>query len=48
MPVQNLRDTDAEVYEAVRAELGRQRNSIELIASENFTSRAVMEAMGSV
>lgn len=48
MPVQNLKDTDAEVYEAVRAELGRQRNSIELIASENFTSRAVMEAMGSV
>ncbi|NLY52252.1 MAG: serine hydroxymethyltransferase [Firmicutes bacterium] len=39
---------DPEVYEALRRELERQRNSIELIASENFVSRAVLEAAGSV
>ena len=48
MPIDNLKHTDADVYNAICAELGRQRNCIELIASENFTSRAVMEAMGSV
>lgn len=39
---------DPEVAEAIRAELVRQRNTIELIASENFTYRAVLEAQGSV
>lgn len=39
---------DPQVAAAVSAELSRQRDSIELIASENFTSPAVMEAMGSV
>ena len=39
---------DQEVAVAISAELSRQRDSIELIASENFTSPAVMEAMGSV
>ena len=39
---------DQEVAAAISAELSRQRDSIELIASENFTSPAVMEAMGSV
>jgi glycine hydroxymethyltransferase len=43
-----LRRTDPEIYDAVMAEEKRQRENIELIASENFTSRAVMEAQGSV
>lgn len=43
-----LAHNDAEVYQAITAELTRQRSSIELIASENFTSPAVMEAVGSV
>ena len=41
-------DADPEVAQLLEAELGRQRDSIELIASENFTSPAVMEAVGSV
>jgi glycine hydroxymethyltransferase len=43
-----LRKTDPEIFDAVAAEEKRQRENIELIASENFTSRAVMEAQGSV
>ena len=43
-----LADTDPEIAEAIRQELGRQRDEIELIASENIVSRAVMEAQGSV
>jgi glycine hydroxymethyltransferase len=43
-----LRKVDPEIYNAVIAEEKRQRENIELIASENFTSRAVMEAQGSV
>lgn len=39
---------DKELYAAIRGELARQRNKIELIASENFVSEAVMEVMGSV
>lgn len=39
---------DPEIAAAIGEELGRQRNKIELIASENFVSPAVMEAMGSV
>ncbi len=42
-----LRKADPEIYDAVMAEEKRQRENIELIASENFTSRAVMEAQGS-
>jgi len=42
-----LRKVDPEVYDAIIAEEKRQRENIELIASENFTSRAVMEAQGS-
>ncbi len=48
LPNGNLKKTDPEIYEAVIAEEKRQRENIELIASENFTSRAVMEAQGSV
>jgi glycine hydroxymethyltransferase len=43
-----LGEADPEVAEAVRLELGRQRDEIELIASENIVSRAVLEAQGSV
>jgi len=43
-----LRKQDPQVAEAINLELGRQRDKIELIASENFVSRAVMEAMGTV
>jgi glycine hydroxymethyltransferase len=42
-----LRRVDPEIYDAIQAEEKRQRENIELIASENFTSRAVMEAQGS-
>lgn len=41
-----LKKNDPEVYEAVMSETGRQRNKIELIASENFVSETVMEANG--
>jgi len=44
----SLRDADPEIAEAVKLELGRQRDEIELIASENIVSRAVLEAQGSV
>jgi glycine hydroxymethyltransferase len=44
----SLAESDAEVAEAIRLELGRQRDEIELIASENIVSRAVLEAQGSV
>ena len=43
-----LAETDPEIAGAVKAELGRQRDEIELIASENIVSRAVLEAQGSV
>jgi glycine hydroxymethyltransferase len=43
-----LRRVDPEIFAAIQAEEKRQRENIELIASENFTSRAVMEAQGSV
>jgi glycine hydroxymethyltransferase len=43
-----LAETDPEIAEAIRLELGRQRDEIELIASENIVSRAVLEAQGSV
>ncbi|MDQ6764914.1 MAG: serine hydroxymethyltransferase [Verrucomicrobiota bacterium] len=42
-----LRKVDPEVFDTIAAEEKRQRENIELIASENFTSRAVMEAQGS-
>ncbi len=44
----NLATADAEVFGMVENELERQTNHLEMIASENFTSPAVMEAMGSV
>jgi glycine hydroxymethyltransferase len=44
----NLATADAEVFGMIENELERQTNHLEMIASENFTSPAVMEAMGSV
>ena len=44
----DLKNVDSEVFDAIRNELGRQRHEIELIASENIVSRAVLEAQGSV
>jgi glycine hydroxymethyltransferase len=43
-----LAETDPEIARAIELELGRQRDEIELIASENIVSRAVLEAQGSV
>ena len=43
-----LRERDREVYDVVMREESRQENKLEMIASENFTSRAVMEACGSI
>lgn len=45
---ETLSDRDPAVFGAIRQELGRQRNEIELIASENIASRAVIEAQGSI
>lgn len=44
----SLHQSDPELYDSIRAELGRQQDQIELIASENIVSRAVLEAQGSV
>ena len=44
----HLQDFDPQIYSAIRHELERQNNKLELIASENFTSIPVMQAMGSV
>ena len=45
---ENLKKNDPEIYSWVIEELNRQRNTLELIASENFTSPAVLEAQGSI
>ena len=45
---EHLESADAEVFAAIRGELNRQQTKIELIASENITSLAVLEATGSV
>ena len=47
-PIEHVVSQDLEVAEALRAELRRERGTIELIASENIVSQAVMEAMGTV
>jgi glycine hydroxymethyltransferase len=43
-----LKQVDSEIYEAIEKELNREETTIELIASENFVSKAVLEAQGSV
>ena len=45
---ENLRKDDPEIFKWVKKELDRQRNTLEMIASENFTSLAVCDAQGSV
>ena len=45
---ESLETRDPDLFAAIRSELGRQRHEIELIASENIVSKAVMEAQGSV
>ncbi len=45
---EDLSERDAELFGAITSELGRQRDEIELIASENIVSKAVMQAQGSV
>lgn len=46
--IKDLKTEDKEIYNAIRLELDRQQNQIELIASENIVSKAVMEAQGSI
>ena len=48
MNLDNIKKVDPEVAEQIELEFERQQNTIELIASENITSPAVMEAAGSV
>src|SRR5256885_17063377 len=48
MFTKSLAEADPAVYETVKGELARQREQIELIASENIVSRAVLEAQGTV
>src|SRR5687767_14870974 len=48
MDLSLLKSQDPEIYEAVAREIQRQNDNIELIASENFTSPAVLEACGTV
>lgn len=47
MNMENIKKTDLKVFSIIEREIERQEHNIELIASENFTSKAVMEAMGS-
>src|SRR6516162_7531941 len=44
----SLSETDPEIYEAIQHEVERQHSHLELIASENFTSEAILEAAGSI
>ena len=43
-----IRETDSEVWAAIAAEIERQQDGLEMIASENYTSPAIMQAAGSV
>ena len=46
--LKSLKDSDPEIYSSIEEELDRQKNHLELIASENIASKAVIEAQGSV
>jgi glycine hydroxymethyltransferase len=48
MPSSRLHDSDKEVFSAIEKETERQKSGLEMIASENYTSLAVMEAQGSI
>ena len=43
---QDLRELDPDVFEAIQGEISRQRDTLEMIASENFVPRAVLQAQG--
>lgn len=47
MSFDSLKNTDKEIFDIIIREKGRQKNNLELIASENFVSKSVLEAMGS-
>ncbi|HAZ36574.1 MAG TPA: serine hydroxymethyltransferase, partial [Clostridiaceae bacterium] len=47
MSLENVKKVDQEIYDTIMLEMKRQESKIELIASENYTSKAVMEAQGS-
>ena len=47
-PLQHVKETDPDIYALMKSEHGRQEEGLELIASENFVSRAVLEAQGSI
>ncbi len=47
MSFDSLKNTDKEIFDIIMREKGRQKNNLELIASENFVSKSVLEAMGS-
>ena len=46
--MQHLKETDPAIYKAIAGELERERNNLELIASENIVSEAVLEEQGSL
>ena len=48
MLYQHVKETDPKLYDSLMGELNRQQNKLEMIASENFVSQAVLEAAGSV
>ena len=48
MQLENIKNQDPQIAEAIKKELIRQQHVIELIPSENFVSRAVLEALGTV
>ncbi|MBI4351961.1 MAG: serine hydroxymethyltransferase, partial [Elusimicrobia bacterium] len=45
---EEIKKYDPQLYKAIHGEVLRQQNNLELIASENYTSKAVLEALGSV
>lgn len=46
--MKNLKDVDSEIFQAIENELQRGRNGLEMIASENYVSKAILEAVGSI
>ena len=46
--MKNIKQTDKEIFDIIKSELSRQRNTLELIASENFASYSVIESTGSI
>ena len=46
--MKNIKQTDKEIFDIINSELSRQRNTLELIASENFASYSVIESTGSI